>query len=45
MRRYLEEVVAAQVQKVENTVVGIRHTDYVAPLFANVGTNFADKST
>jgi hypothetical protein len=27
----------------ENTVVGFRQADYVAPLSANVGTNFVDK--
>jgi hypothetical protein len=31
------------VYKAENTAVGISHADYVAPSFANVGSNFADK--
>jgi hypothetical protein len=35
--------VAAPVQKIENTAVGICHTDHVAPSIRIVGTNFADK--
>jgi hypothetical protein len=36
----LKEKVAAPVWKAENTAVGIRHVDHVAPLSAKVGTNF-----
>jgi hypothetical protein len=39
----LEEKVAALVYKIENTAIGIRHTDHVAPSIRKVGTNFADK--
>jgi hypothetical protein len=35
--------VAAPVYKIENTAVGIRHADHVAPLSAKVGNHFADK--
>jgi hypothetical protein len=42
LRSYLEEKVAAPVQKSENTAVGFRHADQ-ATVSANVGTNFADK--
>jgi hypothetical protein len=31
LRSYLKEKVAAQVYKTENTAVGIRHSDHVAP--------------
>jgi hypothetical protein len=31
LRSYLKEKVAAPVYKTENTAVGIRHADYVAP--------------
>jgi hypothetical protein len=43
LRSYLEEKVAALVQKSENTAVGIRHAGHVAPSI-RIGTNFADKS-
>jgi hypothetical protein len=43
MRSYLEEKVAAPVKKAENTAVGIRLADHVAPCIHKVGTNFADK--
>jgi hypothetical protein len=33
----------ANVRTAEDTAVRIRHSDHVAPLPANVGTNFADK--
>jgi hypothetical protein len=39
----LEEKVAAPVYKTQNTAVGIRHADHVAPSNRKVGTNFADK--
>jgi hypothetical protein len=40
----LKEKVAASVQKVENTTVGIRHAYHVAlSILRIVGTNFADK--
>jgi hypothetical protein len=39
----LDRKVAAPVQKTENTAVGIRHADHVAPLSAKVGNHFADK--
>jgi hypothetical protein len=39
----LDRKVAAPVEKTENTAVGIRHADHVAPLFAKVGNHFADK--
>jgi hypothetical protein len=39
----LERKVAAPVLKIENTAVGIRHADHVAPSICKVGTNFADK--
>jgi hypothetical protein len=39
----LDRKVAAPVYKSENTAVGIRHADYVHPLSAKVGNNFADK--
>jgi hypothetical protein len=32
-----------KVWKSENTAVGIRHADHVAPSIRKVGTNFADK--
>jgi hypothetical protein len=36
--------IAAQVYKTENTAVGIRHANHVAPsIDGNVGTNFANK--
>jgi hypothetical protein len=43
LRSYLEEKVAASVQKVENTAVGVRNADQWHSLSAKVGTNFADK--
>jgi hypothetical protein len=42
LRSYLEEK-AASVQKAENTTVGIRLSDPVAPISANIVTNFAEK--
>jgi hypothetical protein len=39
----LDRKVAASVYKTENTAVGIRHADHVAPLSAKVGNHFADK--
>jgi hypothetical protein len=35
--------VAAPVYKTENTAVGIRHADHVAPSIRKVGTKFVDK--
>jgi hypothetical protein len=35
--------VAAPVYKTENTAVGIRHADHVAPYIRKVGNHFADK--
>jgi hypothetical protein len=43
LRRYLEERVEAPVQKTENTAVGIRHADHVAPSIRKFGTHFANK--
>jgi hypothetical protein len=39
---YLEEKVAAQVQKPESTAVGIRCAGHVTQSSRKVGTNFAD---
>jgi hypothetical protein len=39
----LDRKVAAPVWKTENTAVGIRHADKVAPSSAKVGNHFADK--
>jgi hypothetical protein len=40
----LDRKVAAPVYKIENTAVGIRHADHVAPsIRKKVGTYFADK--
>jgi hypothetical protein len=39
----LDRKVAAPVYKTENTAVGIRHADHMAPLSAKVGNHFADK--
>jgi hypothetical protein len=39
----LDRKVAAPVYKTENTAVGIRHADHVAPSNAKVGNHFADK--
>jgi hypothetical protein len=39
----LDRKVAAPVYKTENTAVGIRHADHVAPLSAKVGNHFAEK--
>jgi hypothetical protein len=43
LRSYVKEKVAAPVQKVANTVIGIRRADHVTLLLAKVGTNFAEK--
>jgi hypothetical protein len=42
-REYNRGKVAVPVQKSENTAVGIRHADHIAPPSAEVGSNFADK--
>jgi hypothetical protein len=40
----LNRKVAAPVYKTENTALGIRHADHVAPLYPHkVGNHFADK--
>jgi hypothetical protein len=39
----LDRKVAAPALKTENTAVGIRYVDYVAPLSAKVGNHFAEK--
>jgi hypothetical protein len=39
----LDIKVTAPVYKTENTAVGIRHADHVAPSIAKVGNHFADK--
>jgi hypothetical protein len=39
----LDTKVAAPVWKTENTAVGIRHADHVAPSIRKVGNRFADK--
>jgi hypothetical protein len=39
----LSRKVAAPVYKTENTAVGIRHADHVAPFILKVGNHFADK--
>jgi hypothetical protein len=39
----LDREVAAPVYKTENTAVGIRHDDYVAPVSAKLATNFANE--
>jgi hypothetical protein len=39
----LDRKVVAPVYKTEDTAVGIRHADYVHPLSAKVGNQFADK--
>jgi hypothetical protein len=43
MRSYLKEKVAAPVKKTENTALGIRHADHVAPSIRKFGIHFADK--
>jgi hypothetical protein len=42
-KELLDRKVAAPVWETENTAVGIRHADHVAPLSAKVGNHFADK--
>jgi hypothetical protein len=43
-RNLLDRKVAAPVQTIENTAVGIRHADHVAPsIRAKVGNHFAEK--
>jgi hypothetical protein len=39
----LDRKVAAPVQKIENTAVGIRHADHVAPFIRKSWNHFADK--
>jgi hypothetical protein len=39
----LDRKVADPVYKTENTAVGIRHADHLAPSSAKVGNHFADK--
>jgi hypothetical protein len=39
----LDRKVAAPVQTIENTAVGIPHADHVAPFIRKVGNHFADK--
>jgi hypothetical protein len=39
----LDRKVAAPAYKTENTAVGIRHTDHVAPSIRKIGNHFADK--
>jgi hypothetical protein len=39
----LKENIAAPVWKTENTAIGIRHIDHVAPSMAKVGIDFSDK--
>jgi hypothetical protein len=39
----LDRKVVSPVYKTENTAVGIRHADHVAPLSAKVGNHFTDK--
>jgi hypothetical protein len=43
LRRYLEERVAAPIEKTENTAVGIRRANHVASPSAKVGANFGNK--